>query len=314
MNTTAKFTDGKFELEVTVGNEENIVWLNGNEISSLFHRDFKTINRHINDIYKSNELDRASTVSKFEIVQQEGSRTITRNINYYNLDMILAVGYRVKSDRGVKFRKWSSEILKNYLLQGVAYNEKVLEAQKKVINLIPLLDRDTDKMDSKQVLSVVKEYAKALNLLDDYDHQRIEKLHGEESNYVLQYVELRAFIDEMKFKNDSTLFGVEKDESFKSSISSIYATFDGKDLYISIQEKAASLLYFITKNHSFIDGNKRIAAAVFLYFLSKNNYLYVNNQKVISDETLVAITIMIASSKPSEKDILIDLVVHLLST
>jgi prophage maintenance system killer protein len=314
VNTTAKFIDGKFELEVTVGNEENIVWLNGNEISSLFDRDFKTINRHINDIYKSNELERASTVSKFEIVQKEGSRTITRSINYYNLDMILAVGYRVKSDRGVKFRKWSSEILKNYLLEGVAYNEKVLEAQKKVINLIPLLDRDTDKMDGKQVLSVVKEYARALNLLDDYDHQRIQKLHGEKSTYILNYEELREFINQMKFKNDSKLFGVEKDESFKSSINSIYATFDGEDLYISIQEKAASLLYFITKNHSFIDGNKRIAAAVFLYFLSKNNYFYVNNEKVISDETLVAITIMIASSKPSEKDIIIDLVVHLLST
>lgn len=313
MNNTAKFVDGEFELEVKVGNENNIVWLNGKEISSLFNRDFKTINRHINDIYKSNELDRKSTISKFETVQKEGSRTIIRNINYYNLDMILAIGYRVKSDRGVKFRKWSSKILKEFLLEGVAYNEKVLEAHKKVISIIPILETNTHKMDGKEVLSVVKEYAKALSLLDDYDHQRIEKVNGNNTIYTLEYNELRNFINNMRFTAESKLFGLEKDESFKSSINSIYATFDGEDLYSSLQEKAASLLYFITKNHSFVDGNKRIAAAIFLFFLSKNNYLYVDNRKTISDETLVAVTIMIASSNPSEKNLMIDLVVNLLT-
>ena len=157
--------------------------------------------------------------------------------------MILAIGYRVKSNRGVKFRKWSSGILKNYLLEGVAYNEKVLEAQKKMINLIPLLDRDTDKIDGKQVLSVVKEYARALNLLDDYDHQRTSKLHGEKSTYVLNYDELRKFIDQMKFKNDSKLFGVEKDESFKSSIGSVYATFDGKEISMNPYKKKQQVYY-----------------------------------------------------------------------
>jgi len=312
MNNTAKFVDGDFELEVKVGNENNIVWLNGKEISALFNRDSKTINRHINDIYKSNELDKESTISKFETVQKEGSRTITRNINYYNLDMILAIGYRVKSDRGVKFRKWSSEILKHFLLEGVAYNEKVLEAHKKVISIIPILERNTDKMDGKEVLTVIKEYSRALSLLDDYDHQRIEKISGDKTIYTLDYDELRNFINKMSITVDSKLFGLEKDDSFKSSINSIYATFDGEDLYLSLQEKAASLLYFITKNHSFVDGNKRIAAAIFLFFLSKNNYLYVDNRKIISDETLVAVTIMIASSLPSEKKLMIDLVVNLL--
>ena len=314
MSDKVQFIDGDFELEVVVDSKRDTVWLTQRQMSELFEVTTDNISLHVRNIYKENELEENSTSEESSVVQLEGKRKVRRTLKVYNLDVIISVGFRIRSQRGIVFRKWANKMLKDILLKGYSYNEKVLSAHKQVINLIPLLDRDTDKMDSKQVLSVVKEYARALNLLDDYDHQRIHKLHGEKSHYILSYDELRKFIDQMKFKNDSKLFGVEKDESFKSSISSIYATFDGEDLYESIQEKAASLLYFVTKNHSFIDGNKRIAAAVFLYFLSKSNYFYVNNEKVISDETLVAITIMIASSKPSEKDIIIDLVVHLLST
>lgn len=313
MNDIVQFIDGDFEIEVVLDSTRDTVWLTQRQMSALFEVTTDNISLHIRNIYRENELIEKTTSEESSVVRLEGTRNVRRTLKLYNLDMIISVGFRIKSHRGIVFRQWANKILKDVLVKGISYNEKILKAHKQVINLIPLLDRDTDQMDSKQVLSVVKEYARALNLLDDYDHQRIDKLHGEKSSYILKYKELRDFIDDMKYKNDSSLFGVEKDESFKSSINSIYATFDGIDLYESIQEKAASLLYFITKNHSFVDGNKRIAAAVFLYFLSKSNHFYVNDEKVISDETLVAITIMIASSKPSEKDIIIDLVVHLLS-
>lgn len=227
--------------------------------------------------------------------------------------MIISVGYRVKSKRGITFRKWASNILKQYLIEGYAVNNKRLEYLEKQINLIDIASRIDEKVTSiegSKILDVIIEYKKALDLLDDYDHRALTKPQGTFNAILITYEECKKIINSMKF--DSSVFGVERDDSFQSSINAIYQSAFGKDVYETIEEKAANLLYFITKNHSFIDGNKRIAASIFLYFLKKNNLLYLNNDKRLSDSTLVAITILIAESKPKEKDIIIDLIMNFL--
>jgi prophage maintenance system killer protein len=308
MNEIIKFVDGDFELEVIRGDEDNITWLNAKEIALLFERDVTVIRRHLNSIFKDDILDEKENVKKLDI---ENSK---KPVTYYNLDVILQVGYRVKSKRGIMFRKWSTGILKQYLTEGIAYNEKILKAHQKVLNIIPLLERNIDKIDGSDVLRVVHEYASALELLDDYDHQRIKRPEG--NNKILyrpEYNELRELINHMSYNKESYLFGMERDDSFKSSINTIYASYDGVDFYETVEEKAAYLFYFIVKNHSFIDGNKRIAATVFLHFLYKNDILYTNEgNQVLAGETLVALTIMIATSKPEEKNIVIDLVMNLI--
>jgi prophage maintenance system killer protein len=261
--------EGKIDVQLT----EDTVWLNRQQLSELYNRDVKTIGKHISNALKE-ELQDIPTVAKFATVQIEGGRNVTRNVEYYNLDMIISIGYRVKSTEGILFRRWANNVLKDY--------------------------------------DVIEQYSKALDLLDDYDHQVVSKPQGDKSTYVLSYDECIDLISKMKFGAESNIFGNEKDDSFKSSISTIYQTFDGIELYPSIQEKAANLLYLIVKNHSFSDGNKRIAAAMFIYFLKQNNLLYANEQKVIADDTLVAITIMIAESKPAEKDIMVNLVMNFL--
>ena len=285
--------------------KDETVWLNRNQMAELFDRDVKTIGKHIGNALKE-ELD-ASTVAKFATVQTEGNRQVEREIEYYNLDVIISVGYRVKSRRGVEFRKWANKVLKDYIIHGYAVNQKRLE---QLGNVVRLLKRTENALDAKQVLTVVEKYSEALDLLDAYDHQSMSRPKGTDSIYVLTYEECRKVIDNMRFGNESDLFGNEKDDSFKGSIGNIYQSFDGQEIYPSLEEKAANLLYLVTKNHSFSDGNKRIAATMFLYFLDKNGVLFKEGEKLIDDHTLVALTIMIAESKPEEKETMISVIMN----
>lgn len=301
-------SDGEVALDVQTDRET--VWLSLNQISSLFDRDKSTISRHIKNVYEEKELDESSTVALFATVQNEGDRAVEREVQYYNLDVIISVGYRVKSQRGVEFRRWATDVLRRYIIDGRAENERRLQ---QLAHAVSLLERISDDLDTSQVLEIVKSYASALDLLDDYDHQCVKKPGGNASTYVLDYDECMEVIGTLRFNDESDIFGVEKDDSFKSSIAAIYQTFGGQDLYPSVQEKAANLLYFIVKNHSFHDGNKRIAATMFLYFLEKNSLLYEDGRKVVSDSALVAMTIMIAESKPEEKEIMVSLVMNFLA-
>lgn len=296
------------KLEVNVENET--VWLSQNQMTQLFDTTKQNISLHLNNIFKEGELDKNSSVKEYLTVQKEGERQVSRNTKYYNLDVIISVGYRVKSQRGVKFRKWANKVLKEYIVKGYAVNNNRLNQLDKIVEI---MQRTDNLLESKQVLDVIERYTKALNLLDDYDHQKILKPTGNKSTYVLSYEECKKVIENMKFSQKNDLFGNEKDDSFKSSINAIYQTFAGEEIYPSLEEKAGNLLYFITKNHSFSDGNKRIDATMFLYFLEKNNALTKNGQKVIDDDTLVAITIMIAESKPDEKDTMIKLIMNFLN-
>ena len=304
-NELITFKDGTLELNVPVSWEQETVWLTRNQMAELFDRDVKTIGKHINNALKE-ELDN-STVANFATVQMEGGREVERNIEHYNLDMIISVGYRVKSTRGVQFRKWANSILKQYIIQGYAVNTSRMNQLGEVIRI---MKRTENSLDAKQVLSVIEKYSLALDLLDDYDHQTMKRPDGNKAVYILSYEECRQVIDSMKFSSDSDLFGNEKDDSFKGSIGNIYQSFAGQDIYPTLEEKAANLLYFITKNHSFSDGNKRIAATMFLYFLDKNGILFADGNKLIDDHTLVALTIMIAESKPDEKEMMISVIMN----
>ena len=296
-------------VSLSVPFENETVWLNRQQMASLFDRDVKTIGKHINNAIDE-ELVGLPTVANFATVQNEGGRSIERNIEYYNLDVIISVGYRVKSKRGIEFRKWANSVLKQYILKGYAANEHRLEELRQTLQIIR---RTENQLDTNQILSVIEQYTAALDLLDDYDHLKVRKPEGTTATYRLTYEEARKVIDSMKFGDTSSLFGNEKDESFEGSISAVYQTFGGKDVYPTVQEKAANLLYFITKNHSFSDGNKRIAATMFLYFLNKNGLLFKDGLKQIDDNTLVALTIMIAESKPDEKELMVNLVMQFLT-
>lgn len=296
--------DKSVSLPVEVKDET--VWLNRNQMAELFERDVKTIGKHINNALRE-ELDEKSTVANFATVQYEGGREVTRVIEYYNLDVIISVGYRVKSKRGIEFRRWANSVLKQFILQGYAVNQKRMQQLGEVIRV---LKRTENALDSKQILSVIERYSSALQLLDDYDHRRLSRPKGNEATYILKYEECMQVIHSMCFATSTELFGKEKDDSFKGSIGNIYQSFTGVDLYPSLEEKAANLLYFVTKNHSFYDGNKRIAATMFLYFLDKNNALFVDGEKRIEDATLVALTIMIAESSPEEKETMVSVVMN----
>lgn len=297
-------TDDK-EVRLPVPIENDTVWLNRGQMSELFDRDVKTIGKHINNALKE-ELD-ASTVAKFATVQQEGNRDVERNVEYYNLDMIISVGYRVKSKRGVEFRKWANSVLKQYILQGYAVNNNRISQLGEVIRI---MKRTENELDGRQVLTVIEKYSEALELLDSYDHQNMSRPVGNPATYVLTYEECRELIANMKYGNESELFGKEKDDSFKGSIGNIYQSFGGRDIYPTLEEKAAHLLYFVTKNHGFLDGNKRIAATMFLYFLDRNGKLFADGKKLIEDHTLVALTIMIAESRPEEMEMMITVILN----
>ena len=299
-NELVIFEDDEIKLEVPISAKDETVWLNRQQMATLFDRDIKTIGKHIKNAINE-ELSGTSTVAKFATVQLEGTRQVERLIEYYNLDVIISVGYRVKSKRGVAFRKWANSVLKEYIINGYAINQQRLNQLNQVLRI---MKRSETALDAKQVLTVVERYNKALDLLDDYDHQKLEKPKGSKTTYILTYEECRKVIDEMKFSSDSKLFGNEKDDSFKGSIGNIYQSFAGVDIYPSLEEKAANLLYFVTKNHSFSDGNKRIAATMFLYFLDRNGVLFTNHEKLIDDHTLVALVGTVNSFAQISSDIL----------
>ena len=308
-NEIILFENQNVKLEVNMKDET--VWLNREQLAMLFARDIKTIGKHINNALNE-ELDN-SVVAKFATTAKDGK---TYQVEYYNLDMIISVGYRVKSQNGVIFRKWANKVLKDYLLKGYAVNQKRLEYLEKTIKLIDIagrMDTELKTAEAKEIIKVINNYSNALNLLDDYDHKRIIKPSGTKNNKKITYEDCMNVIGKLKFNSDSNLFALERDEGLKEVIGTIYQSFDGKDLYPTIEEKAANFLYLITKNHTFIDGNKRIAATLFIYFLEFYNILYNENGQIIDNNTLVAITLLIAQSNPKEKDILIDLVMNFLN-
>ncbi|MCD4675826.1 MAG: virulence protein RhuM/Fic/DOC family protein [Desulfobacula sp.] len=313
--------DGSSSIDVNL--EDNTVWLNQKQMAELFDRDYKTISKHINNVYREGELDKNSTVAKYATVQDEGNRTVTREIDHYNLDVIISVGYRVKSVQGTQFRIWANKILKEYLVQGFAVNErrlsqkaeqlvelkKIVALQEKVISAHKLKTGEAEGL-----IQIISAYSKALSILDDYDYQRLQLPKSKiKEKFKISYDAAKIAIQQLAEKTGATeLFGAEKDDSFKGSLENIYQTFEGKDLYPSLEMKAAHLLYFVVKNHSFVDGNKRIAAFLFIWFLEKNNLLYdKSGLKILSDNALVAITLMLAESNPEDKNTLIKVIVKL---
>ena len=313
--------DGQTQVDVRM--ENDTVWLTQAQMAELFQTDRTSIVRHINNIYKVEELEREATCAKIAQVQNEGNRKDTRNIPYFNLDMIISVGYRVKSQRGVKFRQWANRILKQYLVKGFVVNDRLRRDQLgELRQLVQVVGRTlqhqdiTATADGQALFDVVVDYTYALDTLDNYDYERltIERTTSDEpfrATYENAMAEIRRLHD--KF-GGSKWFGNEKDDSFKSSIGQIYQTFGGEELYPSVEEKAAMLLYLVTKNHSFSDGNKRIAATLFLWFLNNNGILYrPDGTKRLADNTLVALTLMIAESRTEEKDVMVKVVVNLIN-
>ena len=301
------FTDQNIKLEVNMKDET--VWLTQEQMGKLFEKDRTVITRHINNIFKDGELDEKSNVQKMHFANSD------KPVTLYNLDVIISVGYRVKSKKGIIFRKWANKVLKEYLLKGYAINQKRLEYLEKTVRLIDIgsrIDNELNNNEAKEILKVISSYSNALNLLDDYDHKKITKPNGTKNNKTVTYEDCINIVGKLKFNNNSKLFALERNKGLKEIIGTIYQSFDGKDLYPTIQEKAANFLYMIIKNHIFIDGNKRIAATLFIYFLDYYNILYKDNKQVIDNNTLVAITLLIAISNPKEKDILIDLIMNFL--
>lgn len=303
---------------------QDTVWLTQKQMAELFNKGIPTINEHIKNIYKENELEKSATIREFRIVQKEGKRQIERDIEFYNLDIIISVGYRVKSKQGTQFRVWATNVLKKHLIDGYTINEKrlkmvehkYLELQKSLKLLSNVISLENISDETKGFIAVINQYSRALDILDDYDNGCLSVPKGtKELKYTLAYEDARLIIDEMrkKFKS-SSFFGQEKDKSFESSLRTIYQTFDGKDVYPTIEEKAANLLYFIVKNHSFVDGNKRIAAVLFICFLQKNSILFhKDGASYINNNSLVAVTLMTATSKSSEKEVMIKVILNLLT-
>lgn len=311
-NEIILFENQNVKLEVNMKDET--VWLNREQLAELFDRDVKTIGKHINNALKE-ELDN-STVAKFATVQTEGNRKVTRDIEYYNLDMIISVGYRVKSQNGIIFRKWANKVLKDYMLQGYAVNQKRLEYLEKTVKLIDIanrIDENLNNSDAQEILKVIGNYSKALDLLDDYDHRTLLKPKGNDSQKQVKYEDCLDVINKLRFNQESSLFAIERNNGLEAIINNIYQTFDNNDVYKSIEEKASNFLYMIVKNHVFIDGNKRIAATLFIYFLNYYNILYKDDKQVIDNNTLTALTLLIAESNPKEKEIIIDLIMNFLS-
>lgn len=313
--------DGEASLDVRL--EKETVWLSQKQMAELLDKDTDTIGLHIRNIYKEGELEPEATTEESSVVQNEGNRKVQRRLKFYNLDVIISVGYRVKSQRGTQFRQWATRVLREHLVQGYTINQQRLEEQTQKLSemqqAVELLSRTLEQQQllndlGKNVLKVITDYSYALNLLDRYDHGTlsIEKTSGS-AEFVLDYKSASEIVQSMK-ADFAGLFGIEKDQGFKSAIGTIYQTFDGKELYPSAEEKAANLLYFIVKNHAFSDGNKRIAAAIFIYFLNANNILYrADGSKRLADNALVALTLLIAESKPEEKDTIVKVIVNLIN-
>ena len=312
-NEIVLFENQDVKLEVNMKDET--VWLSQQQMALLFNSSRTNIIEHINNIYFEGELDKVSTCQNFRQVQKEGKRNIARNIPFYNLDMIISVGYRVKSKNGIVFRKWANKIIKDYLIKGYAVNNRRLEYLEKTVKLLDIagrIDTELSANEAQSIIKVINKYSNALNLLDKYDYKKVSKPKGTKNNKKITYEECINIINTLRFNNYSDLFALERNNGLKGIIDDIYSTFDGSDLYSTVEEKAANMLYLVTKNHVFIDGNKRIAATLFIYFLNYYGLLYNEKGMVIDNNTLVAVTILIAQSDPKEKEVLVDLVMNFL--
>lgn len=309
-NEIILFENQRVKLEVNMKDET--VWLNQSQMAELFGKDRKTITRHIQNIYKDEELVESAVCSFFEHTANDGK---TYKVQYYNLDMIISVGYRVKSQNGIVFRRWANQILKDYMIKGYAVNHQRLAMLSRTVTLLGIANRSNERItadEAKDILGVISGYTKALDLLDDYDHRTLKKVNGNKDNLVITYEECMEVIEKLRFNNESSLFALERDENFKSILGDIYQSFGGKDVYPTLEEKCANMLYLTVKNHAFIDGNKRIAATLFIFFLQKYNILYKENNQMIDNNTLASITLLIAESNPKEKEVMIDLVMNFL--
>lgn len=307
-NEIILFENQGVKLEVSLS--EETVWLTQAQMEKLFDVKHATISEHINNIFKEGELDEKTSVGISD--KSSGGR----KSKLYNLDVIISVGYRVKSKNGVIFRQWANKILKDYMLKGYAVNQKRLEYLEKTIKLIDIANRIDERLegnDAKEILKVIGEYSKALDLLDDYDHRTLKKIEGNIDERKIEYSDCIEIINKLRFNEESSLFAVERDRGLESIIGNIYQSFGGQDIYKSIEEKGANFLYLIVKNHVFADGNKRIAATLFIYFLNFYNILYKDDRQVIDNNTLAALTLLIAESNPKEKDVIIDLVMNFLN-
>jgi prophage maintenance system killer protein len=315
--------DGSVATEVRL--EGDTVWLSQKQMADLFDKDVRTINEHVINAFEEGELAREATIRNFRIVRQEGQRQVEREIEHYNLDVIISVGYRVKSKQGTQFRIWATRVLKDHLVQGYTLNQQRLEAQQEKMDELRqaialsarlIHNKNLSPDESRGILTILEKYSHALTVLDDYDHQRLQVTGTRTlAHEKIAYDEaMRQILLWRKQENLGGLFGNEKDDSFKSSLETIYQTFDGKELYPSIEEKAANLLYFIVKNHSFTDGNKRIAAAIFVWFLQRHDFLYnAVGEKRIADNALVAFTLLIAESKPEEREVMVKVIINLIN-
>lgn len=312
-NEIVLFEDQGVELEVNV--KDDTVWLNANQLSALFNKDVKTIYKHINNCFLEEVDKNSSTVANFETVQIEGDREVKRDIEYYSLDVIISVGYRVKSKQGIAFRRWANNVLKSYMLKGYALNKQRLDYLEKTVKLIDIASRNTEDLTNdtaKDVLLVINYFSKGLDLLDDYDHQCVPKIGGKKDDRIVTYEDCIEVIKKLKFNERGDLFAQERNSDFKSIIGNIYQSFGGEDVYPTIELKAANLLYFTVKDHAFIDGNKRIAASIFLYFMNFYGLLYKDGKACISNNTLAALTLLIAESKANEKELIIDVVMNII--
>jgi len=315
-NEIILFENQGVKLEVNLKDET--VWLNLEQIATLFDRDKSVISRHIKNALNE-ELEDEVVIAKFATTTKHGAiegKTQTHLVDYYNLDMIISIGYRVKSKNGVVFRKWANKILKDYMLKGYALNQRRLEYLEKTIKLIDIANRIDERLqgnDAKEILKVIGEYSKALDLLDDYDHKTLKKIAGKIDERKIEYNNCIEIINKLRFNEESSLFAIERDKGLESIIGNIYQSFSGEDIYKSIEEKGANFLYLIVKNHVFIDGNKRIAATLFIYFLNFYDILYKNGYQTIDNNTLAALTLLIAESNPKEKEVIIDLIMNFLN-
>ena len=300
-------------VKLAVNMQDETVWLNRQQIAQLFGRDIKTIGKHINNALSEELINDNSVVANFATTATDGK---VYNVEYYNLDVVISVGYRVKSQNGIIFRRWANKILKDYMLKGYAINKKRLDYLEKTVKLIDIANRMDDRLegsDAKEILRVIGDYSKALDLLDDYDHKTLKKIKGNTDLRKITYEECIEVINKLKFKEKSSLFAIERDNGLEAIIGNIYQTFDNKDVYDSVEEKASNFLYLTVKNHVFTDGNKRIAATLFIYFLNFYDILYKDGQKIIDNNALTALTLLIAESNPREKEIIIDLIMNFLN-
>ena len=300
-NEIVIFENQNVKLEVNMKDET--VWLNQNQIASLFAKERSVITKHINNVFKE-ELEEEGNVQKMHIPNSD------KPVSYYNLDVIISVGYRVKSKNGIIFRKWANKVLKDHLIKGYTINENRLKYLEKTVQLIDIASRiDNESLD---IIKVINSYTKSLDLLDDYDHHSFKKIKGTKDDRIITYEECMNIIGTLRFNETSNLFALERNKGLSSIINDIYQTFDNQDVYPSIEEKAANFLYMCIKNHVFIDGNKRIAATLFIYFLQYYGMLFIDNKKIIDNNTLTSLTLLIAESNPKEKDLIIELVLNML--